>query len=176
VDTPRPSPRTNRTRRVPHPVLIGHAACVRGALHPEDPRPVIVILARAAGGDSSGDPARRPRALKGMGFCRCRRTRLLFSLSRRLYHFSVSQPLHSPPPSLSTTYALPLSLSQAVSSSAASSAASSPTPRSLPTPPRPAARIPAPPRLANKALTHKAPPSRRRWRCGGTLPCARCRS
>ena len=23
---PRPSPRTNRTRRVPHPVLIGHAA------------------------------------------------------------------------------------------------------------------------------------------------------
>jgi len=26
VDTPRPSPRTNRTRRVPHPVLIGHAA------------------------------------------------------------------------------------------------------------------------------------------------------
>ena len=27
MDTPRPSPRTNRTRRVPHPVLIGHAAC-----------------------------------------------------------------------------------------------------------------------------------------------------
>jgi len=27
VDTPRPSPRTNRTRRAPHPVLIGHAAC-----------------------------------------------------------------------------------------------------------------------------------------------------
>jgi hypothetical protein len=26
VDTPRPSPRTNRTRRAPHPVLIGHAA------------------------------------------------------------------------------------------------------------------------------------------------------
>ena len=26
VDTPRPSPRTNRTRRVLHPVLIGHAA------------------------------------------------------------------------------------------------------------------------------------------------------
>jgi hypothetical protein len=26
VDTPRPSTRTNRTRRVPHPVLIGHAA------------------------------------------------------------------------------------------------------------------------------------------------------
>ena len=26
MDTPRPSPRTNRTRRVPHPVLIGHAA------------------------------------------------------------------------------------------------------------------------------------------------------
>jgi hypothetical protein len=25
VDTPRPTPRTNRTRRVPHPVLIGHA-------------------------------------------------------------------------------------------------------------------------------------------------------
>jgi hypothetical protein len=28
VDTPRPSPRTNRTRRVPHSVLIGHAACL----------------------------------------------------------------------------------------------------------------------------------------------------
>jgi len=28
VDTPRPSPRTNRTRRVPHPVLIGHAASI----------------------------------------------------------------------------------------------------------------------------------------------------
>jgi hypothetical protein len=26
VDTPRPSPRTNRTRCIPHPVLIGHAA------------------------------------------------------------------------------------------------------------------------------------------------------
>jgi hypothetical protein len=26
VDTQRPSPRTNLTRRVPHPVLIGHAA------------------------------------------------------------------------------------------------------------------------------------------------------
>jgi hypothetical protein len=26
VDTPRPSPRTNRTRRVPHPVLTGHDA------------------------------------------------------------------------------------------------------------------------------------------------------
>ena len=26
MDTPRPSPRTNRTRRVPHPVPIGHAA------------------------------------------------------------------------------------------------------------------------------------------------------
>ena len=26
MDTPRPSSRTNRTRRVPHPVLIGHAA------------------------------------------------------------------------------------------------------------------------------------------------------
>ena len=26
VDTPRPSPRSNRTRRVTHPVLIGHAA------------------------------------------------------------------------------------------------------------------------------------------------------
>ena len=26
METPRPSPRTNRIRRVPHPVLIGHAA------------------------------------------------------------------------------------------------------------------------------------------------------
>jgi hypothetical protein len=31
VDTPRPSPRTNRTRRVPHPVLIGHAASLSQA-------------------------------------------------------------------------------------------------------------------------------------------------
>jgi hypothetical protein len=30
VDTPRPSPRTNRTRRVPHPVLIGHAGRAGG--------------------------------------------------------------------------------------------------------------------------------------------------
>jgi hypothetical protein len=29
---PRPSPRTNRTRRVPHPVLIGHAASLRRVL------------------------------------------------------------------------------------------------------------------------------------------------
>ena len=29
MDTPRPSPRTNWTRRVPHPVLIGHAAFLR---------------------------------------------------------------------------------------------------------------------------------------------------
>ena len=29
--TPRPSPRTNRTRRVPHPVLIGHAGAARAA-------------------------------------------------------------------------------------------------------------------------------------------------
>ena len=40
MDTPRPSPRTNRTRRVPHPVLIGHAAslppyaqCTAGVLN-----------------------------------------------------------------------------------------------------------------------------------------------
>jgi len=32
VDTPRPSPRTNRTRRVPHPVLIGHAASLQPTL------------------------------------------------------------------------------------------------------------------------------------------------
>jgi hypothetical protein len=31
VDTPRPSPRTNRTRRVRHPVLIGHAASLSQA-------------------------------------------------------------------------------------------------------------------------------------------------
>jgi hypothetical protein len=38
VDTPRPSPRTNRTRRVPHPVLIGHAASLSQvcAAHPSD--------------------------------------------------------------------------------------------------------------------------------------------
>jgi len=33
VDTPRPSPRTNRTRRVPHPVLIGHAASLSQDAH-----------------------------------------------------------------------------------------------------------------------------------------------
>ena len=32
MDTPRPPPRTNRTRRVPHPVLIGHAASLSQAL------------------------------------------------------------------------------------------------------------------------------------------------
>ena len=32
MDTPRPSPRTNRTRRVPHPVLIGHAASLSQVL------------------------------------------------------------------------------------------------------------------------------------------------
>ena len=31
MDTPRPSPRTNRTRPVPHPVLIGHAASLSQA-------------------------------------------------------------------------------------------------------------------------------------------------
>ena len=31
MDTPRPSPCTNRTRRVPHPVLIGHAASLSQA-------------------------------------------------------------------------------------------------------------------------------------------------
>ena len=31
MDTPRPSPRTNRTRRVPHTVLIGHAASLSQA-------------------------------------------------------------------------------------------------------------------------------------------------
>jgi hypothetical protein len=35
VDTPRPSPRTNRTRRVPHPVLIGHAAYVHSGARGE---------------------------------------------------------------------------------------------------------------------------------------------
>ena len=31
MDTPRPSPRTNRTPRVPHPVLIGHPASLTPA-------------------------------------------------------------------------------------------------------------------------------------------------
>ena len=36
MDTPRPSPRTNRTRRVPHPVLIGHAASLSQVACPRD--------------------------------------------------------------------------------------------------------------------------------------------
>jgi hypothetical protein len=38
VDTSRPSPRTNRTRRVPHPVLIGRArqALADGRREPRD--------------------------------------------------------------------------------------------------------------------------------------------
>ena len=44
VPPPRPSPRTNRTRRVTHPVLIGHAASLSHpskdpAEHPASPRP-----------------------------------------------------------------------------------------------------------------------------------------
>jgi hypothetical protein len=38
VDTPRPSPRTNRTRRAPHPVLIGHAASLSAGQTPSSPR------------------------------------------------------------------------------------------------------------------------------------------
>jgi len=47
VDTPRPSLRTNRTRRVPHPVLIGHAASLSQVLE---------VAAAAVG------PAATPRA------------------------------------------------------------------------------------------------------------------
>jgi len=65
VDTPRPSPRTNRTRRVPHPALIGHAASLtpyprspaaglRGGPHAHAVRDSLGCLWRRA--------SRRPRA------------------------------------------------------------------------------------------------------------------
>jgi hypothetical protein len=55
VDTPRPSPRTNRTRRVPHPVLIGHAASLTPEQVERDPEcnlafvraPSLAALAKA---------------------------------------------------------------------------------------------------------------------------------
>jgi len=55
VDTPRPSPRTNRTRRVPHPVLTGHAATGsrlrgRGACGSPLPRRCCCIARRSTAG------------------------------------------------------------------------------------------------------------------------------
>ena len=51
MDTPRPSPRTNRTRRVPHPVLIGHAASLSQALknHLAELRDHKILRERAGG-------------------------------------------------------------------------------------------------------------------------------
>ena len=45
-DTPRPSPRTNRTRRVPHPVLIGHAASLTPHQRARDPAAAAAAAAR----------------------------------------------------------------------------------------------------------------------------------
>jgi hypothetical protein len=60
-DTPRPSPRTNRTRRVPHPVLIGHAASLsqvrRTALALRAARAFLEALR-----DRTGGPRRRAAA------------------------------------------------------------------------------------------------------------------
>jgi hypothetical protein len=54
-DTPRPSPRTNRTRRVPHPVLIGHVSSPRapaGALNGASDLPARHLLWPAPAGDN----------------------------------------------------------------------------------------------------------------------------
>ena len=48
MDTPRPSPRTNRTCRVPHPVLIGHAASLTPRAAPQEGFPRRAPLFRAA--------------------------------------------------------------------------------------------------------------------------------
>ena len=75
MDAPRPSPRTNRARLVPHPVLIGHAACnprlakaveARSAdLSPHHMAAILWSLARCA-----AYPARRRRpALPCTGKC-----------------------------------------------------------------------------------------------------------
>jgi len=53
VDTSRPSPRTNRTRRVPHPVLIGHAASLTPSHQSRDARQVQQARA-AADADEAG--------------------------------------------------------------------------------------------------------------------------
>jgi len=59
LDTPRPSPRTNRTRRVPQPVLIGHAA----SLTPYSQRAHLLASHRALHPSAPPRPpsARRPR-------------------------------------------------------------------------------------------------------------------
>ena len=63
MDTPRPSPRTNRTRRAPHPVLIGHAAPLTPYAAPcrrrrwSSSSASSVLRARAAGGGTT--PRRR---------------------------------------------------------------------------------------------------------------------
>jgi len=56
VDTPRPSTRTNRTRRVPHPVLIGHVASLSQA------GPTQATWACATRGDAAGLAALAARA------------------------------------------------------------------------------------------------------------------
>ena len=95
ADTPRPSPRTNRTRRVPHPVLIGHAASLTPS---RAPRPGVGcgdsatllfghrLWEMTLGNDFGGKPrrgkeskwgGRRPRRAPASAFC-TRRARVKF--------------------------------------------------------------------------------------------------
>jgi len=70
VDTPRPSPRTNRTRRVPHPVLIGHAASlsqVKGAMQERIARLASLLMhERAARRDAQEAHARAAGQLEAL--------------------------------------------------------------------------------------------------------------
>ena len=59
-DTPRPPPRTNRTRRVPHPVLIGHAA----SCTPCSVRAALLHPLRQAAPERRKSPAPDPRAAR----------------------------------------------------------------------------------------------------------------
>ena len=99
VDTPRPSPRTNRTRRVPHPVLIGHgtkrgprAGARAPAPGPRNPRP------RSA----TRPAARPPRTLAVLAAPADRSPSLLLPLPMSL--------LYTHPPPLSLLLPLPMSL------------------------------------------------------------------
>ena len=93
MDTPRPSPRTNRTRRVPHPVLIGLD------LHQATRDPVFLAM----GADILASLRAINRAPCGYAATRNVETRLLedrmdsYFLAETLKYL----PPHPPPPPLS---------------------------------------------------------------------------
>ena len=63
MDTPRPSPRTNRTRRVLHPVLIGHAASFTSqAATPRGARASTGAASSTASASACGRPPPPPSA------------------------------------------------------------------------------------------------------------------